>query len=834
MKIILILILTLTPILFSDQDSLLQIAENSSDTELKVDALNKLARISFSSNFDKVYEYATRAIKLSEENDYKKGKIEANKWLGDYYERLRDYDSARIFYKRSLEVAIKNKLNKQVFDAYFGLSYLYRKKGDNNQEKLYLDSAKKYSIDNSYKIGLGKSYRRIGSYYSRNNEPDSSIKYFLKSISTFEKINYNIGLASALNNYAIFFAQSSKLDSAEKYFKKSTTIRENLQVSRDELESLGITNRDLRNSLADNYNNLALLNYFKSRYDEFVKYSLKALDIYETTNNQSGMADIYLNIANVQMNNLKQYDKAINNLKNAIKINKKENNESNLSNNYLLLGSCYRLSDSLDKAIDYYKKALEIAEIINKDRDNSSQIAKIYMNLGISYKKNKKYNKAEINYKKALYLFRLNENKNDSELSAIYNNLADLYKDTRKFNKSIEYLELSKKIAVRKKSPYVLLPTYDNLSQVYDSLENWKNAYKNLKLYQKLKDSIDSEELKKSMAEIEERYQSEKKQQEIENLKKQSELRDERDLFYNIATIVGISLSLIIIIITYNRYRLKKKSNLLLEKQKKEISRQKNLVDEKNEEILSSIRYAKRIQNAIMPIKKDMEKDLKDHCLIYRPKDIVSGDFYWFANFNETIFIASVDCTGHGIPGAMLSLVGNMFLSEAIASAGLMEPDLILEYVNKRVTDFLRQETGDVRTQDGMDVCLARINREKDKILFSGAKRPLYVCYEDGTFLSIKGSNKSIGGTKRKLNKKFLLEEIEIKKNMNIYLFSDGIVDQIGTNGKKFGSKKIKQFIRKYYNFPMQEQGVMLDYDLRAHQGNEEQRDDITFIGVKL
>lgn len=814
-------------------DSLLDLTKTLDDSKQKVDLINKLVRINFSSNFQNVEQLARTALELSNSINYEKGKCVASKWLGDYFEKQRKYDSAKIFYDQALNIAKKSNLNKQVYDAYYSLSYLSRKKSD-GKEKIYLDSALNFAESNNYKTGIAKSYQRIASYYSRNGEEDSSKIYFDRSINTFDQLNDQIGLASALNNLAIFLARTSKLDSAEHFFLKSTEIRENLEIDANILEEKEITELDLQNALADNYNNLALVNYFRSRYDSFVKYSLNALDIYEKTNNQKGMADIYLNIANVQINNLEQFEKAINNLKNAVEINKKEQNDESLSNNYILLGNCFRSLDSLDKALEYYSNALDIAENINLDRDNSNQIAKIYMNLGLVYKSQNKLNKAKIYYKKALYLYELDKNKNEASLSVIYNNLADLFKDTGEFSKSIKYLELSKEIAKKRSDIDVLLSSYDNLSQVYDSLSNWKKAFQNLKKYQKLNDSINSEELKKSMAEIEEKYQSEKKEQEIENLKEQSNLRDERDLIYNIATVIGILSALIIIIITYNRYRIKKKSNILLEQQKLEISKQKSLVDEKNEEILSSIRYAERLQNAILPIDDEISKSFKDHSLIYRPKDIVSGDFYWFANYNEHIYLAVVDCTGHGIPGAMLSLVGNMFLAEAVGSAGLMEPDLILEYLDRQVTGFLRQETGNVKTQDGMDACLIKINREKDKILFSGAKRPLYICDEKGSFSSIRGTSKSIGGTRRKQNKNYELIEIEYKENMNLYLFSDGLVDQIGSDGKKFGSKKLKNYIKKYYDFPMKEQGVMLDYDLKAHQGNEDQRDDITFIGVKL
>lgn len=498
--------------------------------------------------------------------------------------------------------------------------------------------------------------------------------------------------------------------------------------------------------------------------------------------------------------------------------------------NYFSIGNAYRNIDSLELAIENYKIAEKKA--INAKDDRS--LALVYMNEGQVYKKRKQYKIAEEKYLQAI---KLNETKNQEEKERIANsyiNIADLYKEMGKNTKAISYLNKAKTIVKKFTNPESILGVYDNLAQVYDSLSNWQLAYKNHKNYSDLKDSIRKASIEKTIADMTAKYETEKKEQQIKSLEQQKELDESRRRNLNIAFGIGIISLMVFVLIMYNRYRLKKRSNLLLEKQKNLIEEQKLIVDEKNEEILSSVRYAEGIQQAMMPIRKEMDDTMEDYFLMFQPKDIVSGDFYWFAETGGTIFIAAVDCTGHGIPGAMLSLVGTMILNEAVKVNGVYDPDLILEYLNQKVTIFFRQDQEDVESQDGMDVCLVKIPQERDKILFSGAKRPLFVSDAEGNYQSIRGDLKSIGGRQRKKDLEFTTKEVPIKAGTSIYLLSDGFIDQIGMDGKKYGTKNFKKFIQKNHNYTMKEQARILDFDFKNHIGDEEQRDDITVIGIKF
>ncbi len=261
---------------------------------------------------------------------------------------------------------------------------------------------------------------------------------------------------------------------------------------------------------------------------------------------------------------------------------------------------------------------------------------------------------------------------------------------------------------------------------------------------------------------------------------------------------------------------------------------------EKNDQIISSIRYAERIQQAILPLSERLKTVFPEHFVIFKPRDIVSGDFYWFNKIGRKVVIAVVDCTGHGVPGAFMSMIGNTLLNEIVNEQRITEPALILENLHKEVRFALKQENGQTDTRDGMDVCLCTLELEKKKIVFAGAKRPLYIVRnlkstEDGfEFIEIKGDRKSIGGRQKEKKRSFSNHEIEVEHGDMIYLTSDGFVDQNDSEGKKYGSRRLKEFLKAHADLPMDKQREMLLVELERHQGKEDQRDDITVIGIRI
>ncbi|ANQ50083.2 tetratricopeptide repeat protein [Flammeovirga yaeyamensis] len=275
-------------------------------------------------------------------------------------------------------------------------------------------------------------------------------------------------------------------------------------------------------------------------------------------------------------------------------------------------------------------------------------------------------------------------------------------------------------------------------------------------------------------------------------------------------------------------------------------------IDNKNKSITDSIRYAQTIQRAILPSNAKIQTGLLENFVFFKPKDIVSGDFFWFTKIDEKlnklsfsktdieerIFIAALDCTGHGVPGGFMSMIGNTLLNEIINQKGIYDPAKILDMLNEGVIDALHQENKS--NDDGMDVCLVMIEKSisgETKLIFSGAKRSLFIKEPGGTeLIEVKGDNKSIGGVHRRKSSKvsFTNKEVEAKAGSSIYLTTDGLQDQNNKDGKKFGKVKLTDLLLENADKPMLEQKSALENALNEHMGDIPQRDDITVLGVRL
>ena len=271
------------------------------------------------------------------------------------------------------------------------------------------------------------------------------------------------------------------------------------------------------------------------------------------------------------------------------------------------------------------------------------------------------------------------------------------------------------------------------------------------------------------------------------------------------------------------------------------IERQKQSLQEQNNRMTDSIRYAQTIQQAILPLQGQIDQVFAENFLLYRPKDIVSGDFYWLMEAGNKLYLAVIDCTGHGVPGAFMSLVGATVLDDIINKEHIYDPAEILEHLNTSVQFLLKQDEKN-QNQDGMDVCLCRFepldldreNAQDFRVTFAGAKRPLFYTSKKAEGLQeLKGARKAIGGMQIK-GKEFTEETIVLSKGDILYLTTDGYIDQHGMQGRKIGTAKFIGKMSEVLHLPLQAQGEALEQLLDEHQGEQVQRDDITMMGVRL
>lgn len=256
-------------------------------------------------------------------------------------------------------------------------------------------------------------------------------------------------------------------------------------------------------------------------------------------------------------------------------------------------------------------------------------------------------------------------------------------------------------------------------------------------------------------------------------------------------------------------------------------------IQNKNKKITESINYAKRIQNAILPNNRVINRSLPDSFILYKPRDVVSGDFPWYVQIKDDIFIAAVDCTGHGVPGALLSLIGYFLLNDIVRSRKITEPGKILDLLDEGVTTTLRQDE-DATTKDGMDIALCKINLEKREVEYAGAHRPLYLI-KGGAMDEIKGNKFPIGGGIFKNQTNFTNHKVKLNKGDSIYFSSDGYPDQFGgPEGRKFGPKRVREIIDGVHHKSMQEAMQVFDHEWENWRGDQKQTDDVLLIGIKF
>lgn len=302
--------------------------------------------------------------------------------------------------------------------------------------------------------------------------------------------------------------------------------------------------------------------------------------------------------------------------------------------------------------------------------------------------------------------------------------------------------------------------------------------------------------------------------------------------------LLTVSVAIFSVLLIETRFNLTKReiiSRNELAKSNIKLNEQKEIIEENNMKITASIKYAKRIQEAILPDEDVLKQEFKDHFVYFKPKDIVSGDFYWFAKREKsnTSFIAAVDCTGHGVPGAFMSMIGNTLLNEIVHNEEFTNPADILFELRKSIIVSL-QQSGQVDNKEGMDIALCMISHDENKLQFSGAFNPLYVIRK-GEMLTGKADRMPIGNFHDRNEKPFTNHEFEIESGDRFYIFSDGYIDQFGgPDEKKFSPKRYKALLMDIQSHPLKEQSALLEKAMKMWQRDFEQIDDMLIIGFEV
>ncbi len=587
--------------------------------------------------------------------------------------------------------------------------------------------------------------------------------------------------------------------------------------------------------------------------DEAMLTYFLAAELADSVHNDTMQADIYRTIG-TKYKNQQNAELALKYLNLSLQINEKLQDSVGIQNCYMTIGNAYKLkgigdSTYLDTALYYYNISLDISKAIADTRGQAGN----YNNIGNVYRRQNKFKESLEQFFLALEINQVEEN--ISWIAFNYNNIGNTFRSLGKLESALIYFK--KSLVIKEENGAAdedLSPTLENLAITCADLGRFKEAYNYSVRAKRINRKFESTERARIAQELEAKFQNEKKQAKIEALKSEQSLQDvviahqQKDLDFQAAlrkkerslifALGFILLSLIgAVIVFWRNSRQRKKYNEELRLKNSEIKQANSEINEarlklehKNKETTDSINYAKRIQAAILPSKRTLASHLNEAFVMYLPKDIVAGDFYWTERIGDNVLFAVADCTGHGVPGAMVSVICHNALNATIRRLGLSDPGEILDETTKIV---LRQfEKSEEQVNDGMDIALCSFNAKTREFKYSGANTPLWIVRNDEVFKH-NATRQPVGNYRNM--EKFESTVIPIEKGDTIYLSSDGYIDQFGgEKGKKFLNKRFKDLLIKVARKPVNEQAAILHTTIQSWKSTYDQVDDVCVLGARL
>lgn len=509
---------------------------------------------------------------------------------------------------------------------------------------------------------------------------------------------------------------------------------------------------------------------------------------------------------------------------------------------YNQLGLMYNDNDYPYNALLCFKKSLALSDSLLEQSPKGSGTWRMHQtwirgttgNLAMWYLKKGELNNA---FKYCDLSLKAAQTTEDSlQMTWAYLRLADIYEKQNEFNKAKYYLKLS--LSSLKKASYHqgIRDAEYKLARIDSALGHYQEAYLHLCQYLYLEDKVKSEEVMKAATREKQQkaFEEEKVLAKNEQDKKDLLVAEEKKIQLMITSSIAIGLILVVLFAAYVLYnlRLTKRQKEIIELQKDEVEKAKEEIEEKNKDITDSINYAKRIQNALLANESLFEENVPDHFILFKPKDIVAGDFYWAAKTEAGFLYLTADCTGHGVPGAFMSLLNISKLNETVNQKKITRPDLIFNEVRDEIVAALNPPGSQQESKDGMDAILCNINLASMKLTYAAANNSFYIV-RNNTLLTCKADKMPVG--KGHDTTPFTLSEIELQSGDMVFTFTDGYADQFGgEKGKKFKYKQMEELMVRISTLPMAEQKAELQQKFEAWMGDLEQVDDVCVIGVRV
>lgn len=697
--------------------------------------------------------------------------------------------------------------------------------------------------------GLISALNRLGLYFRRTDSNDSSRYYYSQAIEKAEKINDSAGLAQAQYGLGMVLVKDGRYTDALDLYHSSLSIREKLA------DKAGV---------AAVLNSMGILFWEQGDFSTALDFFYRALPLRIEVNDRLGESYQHNNIGLIYRD-LGQYDKALEHFNKSKEIKIQINDRRGLSNSLMNIGSVFLKQAKIDSALIYLEDALSIKQML-MDRGG---VANVYRFMGEAYSALKLYDKAKSYMQKAINDYtQLSEPRGIAESKI---ELATVLFKTGEHAAATETVNQVLALAKKHNMLDLVARSYNTLYQFSLANNDCKNALKNLQLYMAVNDSIaGSDRIKKILAtQLRAEYEKVVQQhydrfnaqiKELDN-QKRSRTRLLILIAFAFAILLGLSSGLLYFAykrkqamgeIDNQRMAVEVQQQELME-QRDEIERQKNLVIYQRDRIINiltdlgeSIEYARKIQQAVLPSDLQMSQYFKDFFVLYMPKETVGGDFYWVGNCSGKVGFAVADCTGHGVPGGFMSMLGISMINDMIANTHKVSPAAILGALRENVITALRQGGHEEDSHDGMDITFCLFDRQTRTLTYAGANMPIIISTNasvattdrivrigDG-LIELKPDRMPIAFYERM--EKFTDISITLEPGDIVYLFSDGFTDQFGGQmSKKFGYQAFRQLIQSLKHLPLSEQKNTFFQTLEKWKGEAEtQTDDILILAVML
>lgn len=635
-------------------------------------------------------------------------------------------------------------------------------------------------------FAIAGAYSEIAGFHSKNEEHTEAIRNFEKAGEYYQQAGALREYGVTLFNIGNAYFNLSEYPNALQFYQESSEIFDSIQFTRGVIAA---------------YKSFGLVYDLQDEYERSSDYYRMALSANQNLNDTLEFADLYNNLAIVKIRQvsddlLKDYgdywqDSILRFEKNKLRG---------------LFDQVLRYADSSI----YYYSSIGFSPGTARAKITRNQVP---MNTGDFDTAIKTYYSILDEYSDVI---------SDYEKGVIKNNLAHCHIRTREFTRSSQLLEESRKIAERLGYRELYMHYYLRLSDLESSRGDYKDALESFKTYIQYKDSIFNEKKLQAIKDAEVKYETRAKEQEIIALNRENLLKKKR-LNLVIAGIILVSILLIIALYYWNLTR-KQRDKIYLQNRK--ISMQKDEID-------ASIRSAETIQFAALPSEGRVKQMLPDSFVLFRPRDHVSGDFYWISDDNSKVYVLTADCEGHGIPGAFLSMMGFALISEMVAIYPDQNAAFILGKLRDKLIESLCQVGESAATTQTMDASFYILYPDKKTIDFAGAKNPLYILRE-GEILQYEGDNMPVGAHPKDKDE-FTNHRIALEHGDTLFTFSDGFWDQFGgPDNKKYMKKRFRTLLRSTSGLSVVDTEQKLNRELDEWQGDQQQNDDILVIGVRI